>query len=406
MRVAILHSSISGFFPRFYAALHASIVEQGNECRLFVPQSKTNRRVAAEDKYIFGFRSNTFIHQKLYALTGLQDIFSIFSTIALIHALKKYKADVLHCHLFNGKYICLPLLLSYAAKEKLPIVGTMHDCSAFTGRCAYYDEINCSRWQSGCGDCPQKQLYNPTWIDNSKLQWQLRQKWAHKYQGVNLTIVTPSQWLSDEIGKSFLRHYMRIVIPNGIDIEQFGSHQEACIAKQLPNDKKIVLGLAHAWEERKGLSVFKRLAKDLPSDYQVVLAGHLPEKIENTISFPPTTDVNTLTTLYQNASVFVNPTMADNFPTTHLEALACGTPVVTYQTGGSMEALDEHSGIAVPRGDYQALLAAVQYVCENIEQYNSSACKERARLFSTTRYDEYVTLYKQVIAFSRSGDVA
>ena len=172
MRVAILHSSISGFFPRFYAALHASIVEQGNECRLFVPQSKTNRRVAAEDKYIFGFRSNTFIHQKLYALTGLQDIFSIFSTIALIHALKKYKADVLHCHLFNGKYICLPLLLSYAAKEKLPIVGTMHDCSAFTGRCAYYDEINCRSQSFGLSqiigvqypnDLKLNTLFAPVW---------------------------------------------------------------------------------------------------------------------------------------------------------------------------------------------------------------------------------------------------
>ena len=398
MRVAILHSSISGFFPRFYEALRASIVEDGNECRLFAPHTKTNRKADVKDKHLFGFRSNTFIHQKLYALIGLQDIFSVFSTLALICSLKRYKADVLHCHIINDKYLCLPLLLKYVAKAKLPIIWTMHDCRAFTGRCAYYDEINCQRWQNGCGNCPQKQLYNPTWIDNSKLQWRLRKKWTHKYKDINLTIVTPSQWLSNEIGKSFLRHYPRLVIPNGIDIEQFNSRQKAKIAQQLPQNKKIVLGLAHAWEERKGLLVFRRLAKDLPSNYQVVLAGHLPERVENTISFPPTTDVKTLATLFRSASVFVNPTMADNFPTTHLEALASGTPIVTYQTGGSMEALDERSGIAVPRGDYQALLVAVLQVCQNIEQYNSSACKNRARLFSNKRYNEYVAIYKQVIS--------
>lgn len=396
MRVAILHSGISGFFPRFYAALHASIVANGHECRLFVPQTKTNRKATIEDKYLFGFRSNTFIHQKLYNLTGLQDVFSVFSTLALIYALKKYKADVLHCHIINDKFLCIPLLLRFAAKTKLPIVWTMHDCRAFTGRCAYYDEISCQRWQSGCGNCPQKQLYNPTWIDNSSLQWHLREKWAHKYRGVNLTIVTPSQWLCDELGKSFLRHYQRLVIPNGIDIEQFSSPQGAEIVPQLPKNKKIVLGLAHAWEERKGLSVFKRLAKDLPSNYQIVLAGHLPERVENTISIPPTTEVNTLAALFQNASVFVNPTMADNFPTTHLEALASGTPIVTYQTGGSKEALDECSGIAVPRGDYQALLTAVQQVCKNRDRYNSSACKNRARSFSNGRYNEYVAIYKRV----------
>lgn len=396
MRVAILHSGISGFFPRFYAALHSSIVEKGNECRLFVPHTKTNRRVNVADKYLFGFRSNTFIHQQLYRLTGLQDVFSVFSTVSLIFALKKYKADVLHCHIINDKYICIPLLLKYAERVKLPIVWTMHDCRAFTGRCAYYDEINCHRWQNGCGSCPQKQLYNPTWIDNSKWQWKMREKWAYKYQDLNLTIVTPSQWLCNEIGKSFLRDYQRIVIHNGIDIEQFSNLYDARIAQQIPKGKKVVLGLAHAWEERKGLSVFKRLAKDLPSSYQVVLAGHLPEKIENTISFPPTTDVSILATLYHSASVFVNPTMADNFPTTHLESLASGTPIVTYQTGGSMEAMDAHSGIAVPRGDYYALLTAVQQICENKEQYHSSACKNRARLFSNIRYNEYVEIYKQI----------
>ena len=128
----------------------------------------------------------------------------------------------------------------------------------------------------------------------------------------------------------------------------------------------MILGVAAIWDKRKGLEDFVKLRKMLDNNYQIILVGLTSEQKaslpEGIIGITRTNNVNELRKLYAIADVFVNPTYEDNFPTTNIEALACGTPIITYQTGGSPEALDKMSGISILKGDISSVENAIQQV--------------------------------------------
>src|SRR5690606_17211681 len=115
---------------------------------------------------------------------------------------------------------------------------------------------------------------------------------------------------------------------------------------------------------RKGLNDFLTLREILPDNYDIVLVG-LKDNINRPRGIkiiPRTEDVHQLAKLYSTADIFINPTYQDNFPTTNLEALACGTPVITYNTGGSPEAIDDETGIVVKKGDIAGLASAIKEI--------------------------------------------
>lgn len=402
MKIAILHSANNGFFPRFYKALRSSIEKAGDKYVLIVPNSGCNKRNPQPGQRIWGTRFNWFIHHYLYKLVGLQDIFSICETVRLIKVLKEEKPDLIHLHVVNDQNMNIPMFVKYVNMYKIPVVWTMHDCRAFTGRCSYFDEIGCDRWKTGCGNCPQKQLYMPTWIDASHAEWKIRKKWHTEIN--NLTIVTPSTWLADFIKQSFFKEKALKVIYNGIDTSVFSKKTSLNIRKQygISVEKKIVLGVSAFWESRKGSDYFAELARKLTDEYQIVMIGYLDNKTRinlpsKIIQIQQTTNVQEMAAWYQVASVFVNPTLADNFPTTNIESLAAGTPVVTFQTGGSPESIDSNSGIIVKKGDGKELLKAILEVCSNPDKFTEENCQMRARSFSTLQYDLYTNLYHSLV---------
>ncbi|WP_198429581.1 glycosyltransferase [Thermosipho africanus] len=159
----------------------------------------------------------------------------------------------------------------------------------------------------------------------------------------NLTLVTPSQWLADLVKKSFLKEYPVVVIPNGIDISVFKPTPSDFRKKYRIEDKFVILGVANVWEERKGLKYFFELSKLLNEDEVIVLVGlsrkqkkNLPKNI---IGLSKTNSVQELVGIYTTADVFVNPTLEDNYPTVNLEAQACGTFVITFDSGGAKETI-------------------------------------------------------------------
>ena len=269
MKIAIIHSANNGFFPRFYKSLYETIIKNNHQAFLVQPNNGVNIRNNLPRQILFGTRINWFIHYRLYRITGLQDIWSFWDTISLLIKLNKITPNIIHLHVVNECNINFPLLAWYTRIKKIPIIWTMHDCRAFTGRCAYFDEINCSKWIEGCGKCPQKELYSPTWIDNSRLQWKIRKKVFNSFYSLN--IITPSKWLANYVNKSFLKNNQCEVIYNGIDIERFSKEQsDKWLDEYNLRGKKIILGVAGAWEERKGFSFFIKLAKDLPDEYKIV----------------------------------------------------------------------------------------------------------------------------------------
>lgn len=401
MKIAIMHSGNIGFFPRYYKFLSESIEKRGDTIKLFCPNSGRNNRNTLPNQVTFGTRLNWFIHHNLYNITGLQDIYSFIDTFHLIYLLKQYKPDVIHLNVVNDYMLNFPLFVNFTNKHNIPVVWTMHDCRAFTGRCSHFEEFKCMRWKNGCGHCPLPKQYGASWLDNSSIQWHLRNKYIYRFK--QLLVITPSQWLLNYVKDSLLNKFPMKCIYNGVDIDIFSKPSSFNFKEKYKlQGKTIILGLALNMDRLKGLDYFIRLSKDLPPKFQIVLVGGVRNndisKIpSNIILLPRTTSVEELAAIYQAATIFVNPTLIDNFPTTNIEALASGTPVVTFQTGGSAESIDKNSGISVPKGDYNALIRAIQEIAENIHIYSRENCLLRAQQFSLKQFDKYVDLYHQLI---------
>jgi glycosyltransferase involved in cell wall biosynthesis len=296
------------------------------------------------------------------------------------------------------------MLIRYVNKNHIPVVWTFHDCRAFTGSCPYFDEIKCEKWKDGCRNCPDKGGIYVKNFENTEWQWKFRKDWFNKIW--NLHIVTPSKWLADFVKQSFFKNKNVQVIYNGIEVGAFSSASDFDVygSYGIDKNKKIVLGCAINWEPRKGLVCFEDLAKRMSSDYQIVLVGGVPQSLKSEleklgiICTGRTKTFAEMVAWYQSASVFVNPTLADNFPTVNIEALASGTPVVTFKTGGSPEAIDENTGIVVDQGNIELLKNAVVEICGKGKNAHSILCKDRAKVFSLERYKDYFELYKKVVA--------
>ena len=400
MRIAIFQSGNQGFFPRFYNDLTVAVKKSGDSLKLFVPNTGVNNKRKLYNQIIWGNRLNWHIHYYMYRLTGLQDVWSVFSTFDLIRKLKRYSPDVINFHVVNDCNVCMPLLIHYINKYKIPVVWTFHDTRSFTGRCASFDEVNCSKWKTGCFNCPKSNPWQtPSLVDNSRLEWKIRKRYFTAIS--NLTIVTPSCWLANYVRESFFKHKPIMVINNGIDTEAFANKQEITYRRIDGIKKKVVLGVASVWNTSKGFDTMIWLSRHLDETYKVAILGMVDEEQRgnipsNILYLPPTNTKGELIAIYQSADVFVNPTLADNFPTVNIEALAAGLPVVTYNTGGSAECLSEQCGVSVNKGDRMGLLKAIEKVCSHPDIYTKDACLERSKNFSLTQFDKYVELYHSV----------
>lgn len=346
----------------------------------------------------FGSEKENKLHYAWFRLTSMNGTGSYFGTRELLKRLDQFQPDIVHLHNLHNCSFCVPTLFRYLKKKKIKVVWTLHDCWSLTGKCPYFDIANCQKWKTGCHHCSQLRSYPGSKIDLTKFMWKQKKKWFTSVE--NMTIVTPSQWLANLVGESYLNQYPVQVIHNGIDLNIFKPTASDFRTEHHGEDKKIVLGVAFGWGERKGLDVFVELSKRLPEDYQIVLVGtteaidaQLPEGI---ISIHRTQNQQQLAEIYSAADVLVNPTREDNFPTVNIESLACGTPVITFKTGGSPEMLDETCGVVVDCDDVDALEAAVRNVCEN-KPFTEQACRNRAAWFDKNdKFLEYVRLYHRL----------
>lgn len=318
-------------------------------------------------------------------------------TRRFISQIEKINPDVIHLHNIHGYYINYPLLFDFLKEWGGPVVWTLHDCWPFTGHCAYYDYANCSKWQTHCRECQQLRSY-PASIFRDRSAKNFDDKKEAFLSCQNLTFVPVSDWLHGELKKSFLSEYPAITIHNGIDLTTF----HPLTIKDRDENAKVILGVASVWDKRKGLDEFVKLRQLLPENYNIILVGLSQEQIStlpNGITgIRRTENVEQLVGLYSMADVFVNPTLEDNFPTTNLEAIACGTPVITYRTGGSTEAIDERTGIVVDYQNVESLAKNVMSVCET-KPFSVEVCRLRAeKLYDKTIvFKKYINLYNSLI---------
>ena len=300
-----------------------------------------------------------YTHLFMTRFFGRNGLHSHKATRKLIDKIKEFNPDTIHIHNIHGYYCHVPMLMAYLKTTDIKIIWTLHDAWLVSGSSAYFDFNGCSHWNQGCEVCTSTRDY-PEVFGMKRQKKNL--DWKKEFIGglPNIHFITPSQWLKDLIGTTYLAHFPCDVIYNGINMDLFKpTHNE--VLKTRFQDKKVLLGIASKWERRKGLEDFIKLSEILDPKYQIVLIGLDEKQIKtlpsNIVGLTRTSDAKELAAYYTLAHAFLNPTYEDNYPTTNIEALSCDTHVVAYDTGGNKEV----PGITiVPQGDYVAMAQALE----------------------------------------------
>ena len=361
-------------------------------------KSRAGLRYSYNDQIYIGTWLDRVISERLSILFGLNGYFNVINTWLFINKLKSIKPDLIHIHSMCDNYLNIKMFYRYLRESGVPIIWTLHDNWAFTGRCA---QFRCEKWREGCGNCPHLDYFPKSlFLDNTAKVWKVREK---LYNSIHtMTIVTPSKWLSDLVRVSLFKenHPIR-VINNGINLNVFHPVESSFRKDHGIENKHMILAVAYFWDAGKGLYVFIELAKRLPENYQIVMVGTNDETDrqlpDNIISIHKTYNQEELVKIYSCADLFVNPTTDENFPTVNMEALACGLPVLTYDTGGCAEIIDENSGCAVKSGNIDELERQIIRICQT-KPYKKEARITRASKFNMTdKFNEYVDLYNEML---------
>lgn len=343
------------------------LISEGHECKIaygrkIVPEKYKD--IAYRIGSDFGVKVNG-VKARLFDNEGFN---ARSATKKLIKWIKHYNPDVIHLHNLHGYYLNVKLLFNYLKTCGKKVVWTLHDCWSFTGHCTHFQVPHCDKWQTECGKCIRSKDYPKAIFSHAKRNFKRKKQ---TFCGVpNLTIVTPSKWLAELVKQSFLKEYPVQVINNGIDLTVFKPTASDFKEKYGLQNKKVILGVANVWEKRKGFDDFLELAKLIGDDYRIVLVGVTDEQLKklppNVIGIKRTNSATELAQIYTAADVLFNPTYEDNYPTVNLEAQACGTPVITYPTGGSVESVPSENVVDGIYGFYDLLIGTMKFKLRNV----------------------------------------
>jgi glycosyltransferase involved in cell wall biosynthesis len=327
------------------------------------------------------------------------------ATGSFLKKIDTIKPDIIHLHNIHGYYLNYKLLFQYIRKKGIPVVWTLHDCWAFTGHCSHFSFCRCEKWRSGCFSCSQKRSYPLSlFLDRSKNNYEDKKK---NFTSIsNLTIVSVSEWLENLVSQSFLGGSNHVVIHNGIDTAMFSpasQSNEIRLKHGIRQNEMMLLGVAGVWDKRKGLHDFIELSKHLPPQQKIVLVGLTGKQIKTLpktiIGIERTESTKQLSEYYSAANLFLNLTYEDNYPTTNLEAISCGTPCLTYKTGGSPESITAETGFIVSQGNLESVQQCINTVQKNGKESYSSACRKYslAHFRQEDCFNNYIKIYEALL---------
>ena len=342
-----------------------------------------------------GTKLDTYLHvigTRIFDNTGE---YSRNATRKIVQQIRQYDPDIIHLHNIHGYYIHVGALFDYLSQSNKPVIWTLHDSWGYTGHCTCSDYVGCDRWKNGCFHCPQKKNYPASYLfDGSKINYQLKKKWFTSVKDIHL--VTPSEWLKSEVQQSFLGCYDVTVIRSGIDLEVFQPTSNTFRQKHQLDDKIILLSVANAWSQRKGLDIIRKLELQLDDRYQIVVVGglHGQSLPDGVIHIEHTTSRRELAEIYSAADVYMNLSYEETQGLTTIEALACGTPAIVSNRTAIPESVDANCGIVVDPERIQELVEAIDRALllkpENCIRH--AAEYEKRKCFM-----RYIALYKEIV---------
>lgn len=396
MRVLLINSVVGyGSTGRIVQSIYTRILEEGNEAMVIfgrgdIPKNINSLKISSN--------LDIYIHVMLSRLLDKQGFLSTRKTKNIIKKIKEYDPDIIHLHNLHGYYINVSVLFDYLIDSGKRVIITMHDCWNFTGHCTHFVSIDCEKWKTHCHKCPLKMEYPRSYfLDSSYKNFEKKKNIFSSIS--NLTIITPSFWLKSLTTESIMNKHEIVTINNGIDLSIFRPVHSDFKAKYGLENKKIILGVSNVWNKKKGFDVFIKLSSVLDSKYQIVLVGLSFKQVqnlpENIIGFTKTNDINDLVKIYSSADLFINPTLEDTFPTVNIEALACGVPVITYNTGGSPEIIDDTCGIVITSNNFVDLVnSIISFDYSSILREN--AVRRAQKYDEHTMLDKYIDLYNKI----------
>lgn len=395
MRVLQINSVCGvGSTGRIATDIHQMLIENGHES--FIAYGR-GLPINCNNTIKIGSKIDNYSHVMSTRLFDLHGFASKNATHEFVEKIKVLDPDIIHLHNLHGYYINIMILFDYLRNSNKRIIWTLHDCWSFTGHCSHFEFSGCEKWKTQCSNCPEKSMYPASlMIDNSRQNYQVKKK---VFTGIeNLTIVTPSEWLMGKVIDSFLGEYNVKKINNGVDLNVFTVIDDKS-SETIYEGKFVILGVASIWTDRKGFEYFLKLSELIKDDEIIILVGvSKKQRIllpSNIIGIEKTNNIEELSKLYNRADIFVNLTLEDTFPTTNLEALACGTPVVTFITGGSSESITENTGISVQKGNLDSLIDSINQVRNLGKNFYQSNCSIRANRFFDIKKSihHYLDLY-------------
>lgn len=343
------------------------------------------------------------LHWLATRLFDAHGLVSRHATKQLIHRIREIDPDIIHIHNVHGYFLNYPVLCRFLAERGKPVIWTVHDCWLYTGHCYHYSAAGCDRWQTGCHHCPQKHAFPASYgWDRSRRNWLQKQR---AFVGIpSMTLVAASHWMQGDLSKSFLKSVPCRVIHNGIDLDTFQPRRNTGLPAEYGITQPVFyLAIASIWLPEKGLPDLICLSSMLRPDEQLVLVGKLTAQQKaalpkSIVTIDRTTDAQALAALYTAAAALVNPTWQDNYPTVNMEAIACGTPVVTYRTGGSMESVTQETGFGVKQGNVEELVRRLHEIREAGKAYWHTNCRNHALQHFDKRqcFQAYIQLYEDL----------
>ena len=394
-KIAFINSGNYGSTGKIIYEISKVVEKEGGSTIRCYPEEDLNLK-SKDNDYIISSNMYLKINRKIAIYTGLTGRYNLYATSKLIKFLRQYKPDIIHLHNLHNSYINLTLLFNYIREDGVKVVWTLHDCWSYTGHCAHYTMANCYKWINGCIQCNYYSDYPYGLFDNARKNYIYKK---NIFCGIKkMFITTPSNWLYNQVKKSFLGKYNIRTISNAVDTGFFKPTYGHALDRYNIDGKKIILGVSFDWTIKKGIDVFCELSKRISNEYVIILIGKcdcvdLPTDI---IHIDRTDDKKELAELYTAAFVLVNPTREEVFGLVNVESLACGTPVITFNTGGSSEIINETCGLVCEENDYKSIIACINKL--NMEYPKQNECIKRAMEFDYRNvYQKYVKLYKEII---------
>lgn len=370
MKVLIINESCgTRSHGRICVELARQMELEGHICKIVHGRSKLISNDSRDLAVRVGNRTSVLLHALLTRAFDIHGFGSYVATKRFLHWAEEFGPDMIWLHNLHGYYLHVGLLFKWIKKHpNLIVKWTLHDCWSFTGHCAHYMAVGCEKWKTQCHHCPEKKQYPTSMlIDNS--YWNYKRKKQLFTNVPNMSLITPSQWLADQVKQSYLKDYQVEVVHNKIDLSLYktlGEPDKSSICEQIrekygiPKGKQMILAVASKWTDRKGMNDFLVLDQKLDHEQQrLVMVGLEKEQLskipETVIGIERTDNRQELVALYNLADVYVNLTYEENYPTVNLEAEACGTDVITYDAGGCRETIHRADSLVVAVGDLNAV---------------------------------------------------